>query len=65
MPPPQQKLINLEVKYPLMLNIATCQYQLGEYKVAGKLCEQVLKEEDGRRCVKAYYKLANCHCQMG
>ena len=54
-----------EVKYPLMLNIVTCQFMMGEYRVARQLCEQVIGEQDGKRCVKAHYKLAHCYSQLG
>lgn len=36
------KEINLEQKYPILLNLATCNYQIKNYKVAIELCNKVL-----------------------
>ena len=40
----EQKLrsINLQQKYPIMLNIVTCNYSLKNYKVGIQLCDKIL-----------------------
>jgi hypothetical protein len=41
-----------------MLNIATCFYKMQQYEKAAELCSKIVEEEDGKLCVKAYYKKA-------
>ncbi len=59
------KIINLEQKYPIMLNLVTCNYQLKNYKVANELCDKILQEKHGKNHIKALYKKANCLIAMG
>ena len=54
------KTINFEQKYPILLNLVTCNYQLKNYKVALELCDKILQEKHGKNHVKALYKKANC-----
>lgn len=48
-----------------MLNLATCNYQLKNYKVAIELCDKVLAEKDGTDNLKALYKKAYCLIAAG
>jgi tetratricopeptide (TPR) repeat protein len=57
--------MNLEQKYPIMLNLATCNYQLKNYKVAIELCDKVLAERNGTDNLKALYKKAHCLIAAG
>lgn len=49
---------NFELKYPILLNIATCLYKKKEFKAAVEVCNKILEEADGKKFTKAYYKKA-------
>lgn len=40
-----------ELQYPILLNIATCYYQLQEYSKGVQICDKILSEEEHPKCV--------------
>jgi tetratricopeptide (TPR) repeat protein len=49
---------NRELKYPILLNIATCLYKKKQYGPAVEICNKILEEKHGQYFTKAYYKKA-------
>ena len=56
--PIQRKAGDLELKYPIMLNIATCFYKQQQHSKALEMCNKIISEEHGKAFPKAYYKKA-------